>query len=435
MNFPAAPGVVTAATLTLIFCVACAAGDPVPLDNGQPPTIVQWSPPFGRANQAGMSGVVIQHDLTLPGVAWLRPHLVGTILPEGTTLRITSLTDGAEQVFDSAMLDVWEGCGAYFNGDTLRLEVVSPVPLAAGGALLQITAVEVSPPFDERGGPGEIGICGNDDRQPSTEVWVARLMPAMCSSSIICANSTALSAGHCAQGNMVLQFRVPPTQANCTIVMPPPEDQFPATLAASQNNGVGADWSVFTTGTNTLGQTAFGRMGSYGLISSSPIPAGSPATIFGYGQDLTCARQYTQQSSPGAINSASATTVFHTCDIRVGNSGSPIVVNGRVVGVATHASDCSNICTSVRSPAFASAIAARTCPTGCDTVDFNRDTLLPDIQDITDFISVFGGGVCAGQQPGDAPCNIDIDFNNDGLFPDTQDIQALLSVFGGGACL
>mgnify|MGYP000897801268 CR=1 FL=1 len=71
----------------------------------------------------------------------------------------------------------------------------------------------------------------------------------------------------------------------------------------------------------------------------------------------------------------------------------------------------------------------------CDSVDFNNDTLFPDTQDITDFISVFGGGVCAGQEPGDQPCNTDIDFNNDSLFPDVADIDSLLSVFSGGTCV
>lgn len=64
----------------------------------------------------------------------------------------------------------------------------------------------------------------------------------------------------------------------------------------------------------------------------------------------------------------------------------------------------------------------------CDSIDFNGDTLFPDVQDITDFIAVFGGGACPTGACGD------IDFNNDGLFPDTDDITALIRVFGGGVC-
>lgn len=74
-------------------------------------------------------------------------------------------------------------------------------------------------------------------------------------------------------------------------------------------------------------------------------------------------------------------------------------------------------------------------PILCDSIDFNLDTLYPDTQDINDFLAVFSGGVCNGQQPGDPPYNTDIDFNNDTLFPDTDDVDALLSVFGGGSCL
>ncbi len=73
-------------------------------------------------------------------------------------------------------------------------------------------------------------------------------------------------------------------------------------------------------------------------------------------------------------------------------------------------------------------------PPACDSIDFNGDLLYPDTQDIADFLSVFAGGVCDGQQPGDTPCNSDIDFNNDTLTPDTDDIAALLRVFAGGSC-
>ncbi|MFO0832762.1 MAG: hypothetical protein U0637_13100 [Phycisphaerales bacterium] len=69
---------------------------------------------------------------------------------------------------------------------------------------------------------------------------------------------------------------------------------------------------------------------------------------------------------------------------------------------------------------------------GCDSIDWNGDGLFPDTQDITDFITVFGGGFCAAPNP--PVCNTDIDFNNDGLFPDTDDISAFITAFAGGAC-
>ncbi len=74
-------------------------------------------------------------------------------------------------------------------------------------------------------------------------------------------------------------------------------------------------------------------------------------------------------------------------------------------------------------------IVRGTVGTACDTIDFNGDTIFPDIFDIEEFLTVFAGGPCSTGTCGD------IDFNNDGLFPDTADIASLLSVFSGGACL
>jgi hypothetical protein len=68
-------------------------------------------------------------------------------------------------------------------------------------------------------------------------------------------------------------------------------------------------------------------------------------------------------------------------------------------------------------------------PVVCDSIDFNNDGVTPDVQDITDLLSVFGGGPCSN----DPNCN-DIDFNNDGVSPDNDDIDAFLRVFGGGDC-
>jgi hypothetical protein len=65
---------------------------------------------------------------------------------------------------------------------------------------------------------------------------------------------------------------------------------------------------------------------------------------------------------------------------------------------------------------------------GCDAIDFNRDGVFPDTQDIFDLVFVFSSGACP------TPLCNDIDFNNDGVFPDNQDIFDFVFVFGGGAC-
>jgi hypothetical protein len=69
----------------------------------------------------------------------------------------------------------------------------------------------------------------------------------------------------------------------------------------------------------------------------------------------------------------------------------------------------------------------------CDSIDINRDGVLPDTADIDQFLSLLSGGSCVPTPPA-TECG-DLDFNNDGLFPDTADIDALLSVFSGGPCI
>jgi hypothetical protein len=68
----------------------------------------------------------------------------------------------------------------------------------------------------------------------------------------------------------------------------------------------------------------------------------------------------------------------------------------------------------------------------CFDIDFNNDGVAPDITDIDDFLSVYGGGPCS-TEPG-VLCD-PIDFNNDGVVPDVTDIEALIRVFGGGPCV
>lgn len=73
-------------------------------------------------------------------------------------------------------------------------------------------------------------------------------------------------------------------------------------------------------------------------------------------------------------------------------------------------------------------LAAGVASAQCDSIDFNRDGLFPDTQDVDDFRSVFAGGASSTGE------HNDIDFNNDGIYPDTEDLAALLRVFAGGPC-
>ena len=66
--------------------------------------------------------------------------------------------------------------------------------------------------------------------------------------------------------------------------------------------------------------------------------------------------------------------------------------------------------------------------TKCDTIDFNRNGVFPEDQDVIDFFSVLAGGEC----PYAAVC--DIDFNNNGVFPEDQDVIEFFNALAGGNC-
>lgn len=64
----------------------------------------------------------------------------------------------------------------------------------------------------------------------------------------------------------------------------------------------------------------------------------------------------------------------------------------------------------------------------CDSIDFNRNEVYPEDQDVIDFFNVLAGGSC----PYAEPC--DIDFNNNDVFPEDQDVIDFFTVLSGGAC-
>jgi hypothetical protein len=62
----------------------------------------------------------------------------------------------------------------------------------------------------------------------------------------------------------------------------------------------------------------------------------------------------------------------------------------------------------------------------CDSIDFNRNNVYPEDQDVIDFFSVLAGADC--------PACRDIDFNNNGVFPEDQDVIDFFNVLAGGIC-
>ncbi len=302
--------------------------------------------PFSEARS------LYEEVLFIEDAAWLRVYFGDDlVLGQGSFLRITSELDGEVQLLDAEALELWRYSSAYFNGDTLRVELIGGPRTQGNRLAIDQLAWEAQPNVPL----GSCGICGPDDRVSSDEDSAARLLPAGCSSTIYNTQSCAVSAGHCVSGGMVLQFRVPLSNPNCSVNHPPVTEQFPVNGFAFTNGGVGNDWSVLVSGTNNLGEKPFERYGAKKPIATSPPVAGQSLEIWGYGVDSSCIFTQTQQTSNGTVTSVGGTSLRHNVDATFGNSGSSVQRNGEeILGIATHC-PCPNWATRVDHPNFAAA--------------------------------------------------------------------------------
>jgi hypothetical protein len=293
--------------------------------------------------------------------AWIRLYFGDTVLGEGSYLQITSTLDGETQKLDAAALQQWGNTSAYFNGDTLKVELFAGAS-TQNRVVIDQAAWDILP--DEELGDGcAPGCCGADDRVLSDEDFASRLMPAGCSATTYNTDSCAVSAGHCISGGMVLQFRVPISNPNCSLNHPPVSEQFPVTGQSFTNAGPGNDWAVMTTGTNNLGQTAFERYGVFRPIADNSPTVGDLATVWGYGQDNQCTHNHAQQTSGGDITNVTSTLIRYAIDVTFGNSGSSVIrdADDEILGIVTHCC-CPNQGTNIEHPNFTAAREAL-CPT------------------------------------------------------------------------
>ena len=153
----------------------------------------------------------IVHDavVSVESSAWLRLYFDKVNLPAGGILRLTSARDGDVQELNAAELVMWNNTSAYFNGDTVTLELLA----APGTRDNRVVLREVATQIVTQRGPcagDDCGICGSDDRVPSAELWSGRLMPVGCTASVYNTSSCVVSAGHCASSGLVIQFSPQP---------------------------------------------------------------------------------------------------------------------------------------------------------------------------------------------------------------------------------
>lgn len=308
------------------------------------------------------SGLASSHIVRVDGAQSLRLQFDRAQLSPGSVLRLTSLADGARQHLNATTLAQWRHSSAWFNGSAVMVELIAAE--GTRGDRIGINSVLAG-----RADIGTESQCGaTDDRVPSNAANRARLLQMGCTANLT-ADGCFITAGHCmAAGspNDVVQFNVPPSNPDRTLNHPPPSDQYmPTGNGQHVNGGLGNDWGVFTVHPNTeTGLTPLQAQGP-GLEFATVLPRRrNVAEITGYGVDTGSANQ-TQQVSTGAITQASSSTniIKYKADTEGGNSGSAVLVGGRIVAIHTNGG-CStsnrgaNSGTLIGNSAFQTAYAA-----------------------------------------------------------------------------
>ncbi len=328
-----------------------------------------------RDNPSSATVAVFDGVLDLgPAVRWVRVLFAEARLPLGSAVRVTSLLDGQSQTLDARHLRQWRNGTAFFNGSRVRVELLAGA--LTRGSSLRVEQVVVGDPSLARKGLGR-AICGtDDDREPSNEPAVGRMLDGAsgggCTGSIVdCPDEgnakCHLSAGHCFfagsgshQESEVIQFDVPASGADCGLVHPPTAKQFAIDVdsAVGTNNGPGDDWAVFRVFPNPeTGRTTFQEQGdAYSLASAAPATGTVRVTGFGVdgngdasgGGNDTCAgclpadgtgqRHQIQQTHSGPIVDQIDSELQHEVDTCGGDSGAPVILEstGEIVAVHTH---------------------------------------------------------------------------------------------------
>ena len=325
-------------------------------------------------NASSSPAVLFATTVSAPDAAWLRVAFDEIVLPdpaagvEPAHLRLTSLRDGAVQVLDRGAGRQWKNTSAYFNGDAVLVELVSPP--GAGPCRVVIGAAlrdaEVAVPRN---------TCGaTDDRVPSNDPRVARLLPIGCTGWLIRdANYCFLTAGHCAGGLQVAEFNVPLSNANGSLNHPPPQDQYAVDPASIQSVAppivIGNDWAYYGVFPNsTSGLTAYESQGdAFPLTQTTPVATGQTLVKTGFGTTdppVSNTLNQVQKTLSGPLSAVIGNALRYPIDSSGGDSGSPVTDAGVAVAIHTNGGCTSlgyNSGCSVRHPGLLAALAS---PTG-----------------------------------------------------------------------
>ncbi len=318
--------------------------------------------------------IIESRVVSLPGAAWVRLVFESVRLAEGdgggkvgsesAELVLTSLEDGAVQRLTMQEAAQWANTSAYFNGDAVLMQIIAdPGSSPSRVVVMGVYASEYQ--------STDRSICGNtDDRLLISDPRVGRLLPSGCTAFLIddC-NRCLLTAGHCANGAQVVEFNVPMSLPDGTIVHPQPSDQYPVDLSSLQTNngnGAGDDWAYFGVFDNAdTAQSPGQRQQSWFTLALPAALNVSQVTVAGYGSTAFPSEPAWNQAlkaDTGSYTGLTGNKVEHQADTTFGNSGSPIVdqKTDAAIGIHTHGG-CSifnaNAGTAMSHPGLQNALA------------------------------------------------------------------------------
>lgn len=144
-----------AAVLALTLSAVCALGQPAPLESRQVPInvdsgLTQNVPVVDLADAAAVEPLVVfVTEVSVPGASWLRLNFEQVLLSgdpaagNASYLQITSVLDGAQQRLNADHVVVWSSTSAFFNGDTVFVELYAFAGTGANRLVMsEVTAGE-----------------------------------------------------------------------------------------------------------------------------------------------------------------------------------------------------------------------------------------------------------------------------------------------------
>ena len=308
-------------------------------------------------NLGETAAVVFTEVISVESADWLRLRFDEVSLAgsketaNASYLKITSVEDGAVQYLDRTAVRQWGYTSAYFNGDTVIVELVAHP--GTGANELVMSSVIAGEPVQI---PIEESICGTtDDRTLSTDPRAGRALPIGCTAWMIDDSEHCfLTAGHCNDGGNsdinVIQFNVPLSDNSCSfggINHPGPEDQYPVDAASQQSNGgqgTGNDWGYLGVFPNAnTGLLPWQAQGDWFTFAPATATGTATARVTGYGSVSSslapCSWYLVQKTHAGAFVTLSGNLLQYAMDTTGGNSGSPVIDDdtGIAIGIHTHA--------------------------------------------------------------------------------------------------